>query len=130
MPRGPKGERPGPQTLRRQSARWYAAPQRCASANRALRDRPRPQKPSIGGGATQEKKSSFLLRLCQFSFDCPDIGESQLPGFNEVRHHGNGGTTEQIEEITNQPAMNGFFREHGFKNMRVADLFHSANRAF
>src|SRR5207245_10477277 len=130
MPRRPKRERPGPQILPRQSARWCAAPPHCASANRALRGRLRLRKPSIGGDAAQEKKSSFLLRLCQFSFDCPDIRERQLSGFNKVGHHRCGRAAEQIEEIANQPAMNGFFREHGFKNMRVAYLFHPANRAF
>src|SRR6266581_5558847 len=130
MHRGPKRVRPGPQILPLRSARRCAAPQHCVSANRALRDILRSRKSSIRGGAAQEKKSSFLLRLYQFSFDCPEIGECQLASFNKVGHHRKGRAAEQIEEITNQPAVNGFFREHGFKDMRVADLFHPANRAF
>ena len=57
-----------------------------------------------------------------------NVVESQLPGFDQVRHYRLGPTAEHTEEVVDQSALRGVTGDHGLENVRIADLLRAPQR--
>src|SRR5579864_7522561 len=58
------------------------------------------------------------------------IGEGEFAGFDEARHQGLSASTEQCQQIVNQPALRGVARDARLEDVKVPDLADTAHRVF
>ena len=70
------------------------------------------------------------FKFCQRSFQVPDVVQRELPGFYELGHQRAWGTAENVKQLVNQPAVRCLTSDYRFKDVRVADFFDAAHRAF
>src|SRR6187399_2987708 len=70
----------------------------------------------------------FFLCLSKRLLRLMHIVESDLSGFDQMRHDRLNTSAEESKQLINQPALNGIARHAGLEDMRVADLLHTTHR--
>src|SRR5450432_3731044 len=127
----PQKRKKGPATssTRRTTPSSGSALRCSAAATSALPPGKRIQSIAVNDSPTPASSRPLPLRkFSQRFFGGSDVVHRELPGLDQVRHHGLRSSAEQSEQFIDQSGLRRVARNHGFENMRVADLFHTAYR--